>query len=138
MIVRRRTGAAIQDVIPAVARLRVAVFRDWPYLYDGDPDGAYGHAYLSALANAGGGVVVTAEHEGRIVGAATGQPLGTAHDYVRAPFRAQGLDIAARFYFGESVLERELRGRGLARPAARPTRCPAAPSSKSATAASRA
>ena len=29
-------GAAIMAVVPDLARLRVAVFRDWPYLYDGD------------------------------------------------------------------------------------------------------
>jgi hypothetical protein len=30
------TGAGILPHLDAVARLRMAVFRDWPYLYDGD------------------------------------------------------------------------------------------------------
>ena len=29
------TGAAIIPALPALARLRITVFRDWPYLYDG-------------------------------------------------------------------------------------------------------
>lgn len=30
------TGAGLAEVIPALARLRITVFRDFPYLYDGD------------------------------------------------------------------------------------------------------
>ena len=29
------TGAAIEPALPDIARLRIAVFRDFPYLYDG-------------------------------------------------------------------------------------------------------
>ena len=29
------TGAALTEALDDVARLRIAVFRDWPYLYDG-------------------------------------------------------------------------------------------------------
>jgi hypothetical protein len=28
-------GAALARGLPALARLRIAVFRSWPYLYDG-------------------------------------------------------------------------------------------------------
>ena len=30
------SGAALLPCLDDVARLRIAVFRDWPYLYDGD------------------------------------------------------------------------------------------------------
>ncbi|MFP5511018.1 MAG: GNAT family N-acetyltransferase, partial [Alphaproteobacteria bacterium] len=30
------TGAGLEAALDDVARLRIAVFRDWPYLYDGD------------------------------------------------------------------------------------------------------
>ena len=34
--VERLTGAALAAALPDVARLRIAVFRAYPYLYDGD------------------------------------------------------------------------------------------------------
>jgi hypothetical protein len=34
--VRALTGADLAPALADVARLRIAVFRDWPYLYDGD------------------------------------------------------------------------------------------------------
>jgi hypothetical protein len=30
------TDEALADASPAVAALRISVFREWPYLYDGD------------------------------------------------------------------------------------------------------
>ena len=40
------TGNAVGEVLDDLARLRIAVFRDWPYLYDGDV--AYERDYLTA------------------------------------------------------------------------------------------
>jgi len=34
--IKRYSGAALQQYIPELARLRIEVFRDFPYLYDGD------------------------------------------------------------------------------------------------------
>jgi len=34
----RVTGADLERWISELARLRIRVFRDWPYLYDGDAD----------------------------------------------------------------------------------------------------
>ena len=39
------TGSALADALPELARLRMTVFRDWPYLYDGSI--AYEQAYLA-------------------------------------------------------------------------------------------
>ena len=36
--VRALTGAELEAHLDDVARLRIAVFRDWPYLYDGTLD----------------------------------------------------------------------------------------------------
>ena len=32
------TGAALDPMLPAIARLRIEVFRAWPYLYDGSAE----------------------------------------------------------------------------------------------------
>ena len=54
--VRALTGDALEAALDGVAALRIAVFRDWPYLYDGTLD--YEREYLQTYrtsANAAGG-----------------------------------------------------------------------------------
>lgn len=105
------TGAAARAVFDDLARLRITVFRDYPYLYDGDL--AYERRYLETYANSAGGVVVAAFDGDRVVGAATGLPLADEPAHVAAPFATAGIDPAGVFYLGESVLLPEYRGRGL-------------------------
>lgn len=110
--VRRVTGADMLPWLEHVARLRIAVFRDFPYLYDGDM--AYEREYLQALSQAAGGVLVLAlDDQGTPVGASTGMPLLQAEDAIRLPFQQAGLAEAPIFYCGESVLLPAYRGRGL-------------------------
>ena len=105
------TGASLAEVIPALARLRIAVFRAFPYLYDGDA--AYEADYLADFAAAEGAVVVVARDGDTIVGAATAAPLAAQDEAWRAPLAAAGFDVARCFYFGESVLLADYRGRGI-------------------------
>ena len=107
------SGSALREALPELATLRTRVFREWPYLYDGDA--AYERRYLDNFAGAPGAVVVGAREEatGRMVGAATACPLAHADAAFAAPFRESGHDPADWFYFGESVLEPEFRGRGV-------------------------
>ncbi len=93
------TGAELAAVIPALARLRIAVFRDFPYLYDGDL--AYEADYLADFARAGDAVIVVARDGEEIVGAATAAPLETQDTAWQEPLAAAGFDIARTFYFGE-------------------------------------
>jgi GNAT superfamily N-acetyltransferase len=108
---RRLQGQAMEPFLPELARLRIRVFRDYPYLYDGDLD--YESNYLQSYMRTPSAVLVLAEHEGAVVGAATGLPLVHETDNIVAPFRHAGLDPARLFYFGESVLLPDLRGRGI-------------------------
>ena len=105
------TGEAMRAAIPALARLRVTVFRDWPYLYDGTM--SYESAYLRRFAASEDSVVVAAYDGDTIVGAATGAPLGDhAEDFAKA-FEGDAFDITRIFYCGESVLLPAYRGQGL-------------------------
>jgi GNAT superfamily N-acetyltransferase len=103
-------GAALHPLLPDLARLRIAVFRDWPYLYEGDE--AYERRYLRAYADAPGAAVVVCRDGERVVGAATCEPMTQGHAPVRAVVEAAGLDPAGFCYFGESVLLAPYRGRG--------------------------
>ena len=104
-------GDALTGVLPAVARLRIAVFRDWPYLYDGSEK--YERQYLQTYARAPGAAIAVARDGGNVVGASTCVPMVHAQAEVTFCFTQAGLDPAAHLYFGESVLLAPYRGRGL-------------------------
>jgi GNAT superfamily N-acetyltransferase len=105
------SGAALTARLAALAGLRIKVFRDWPYLYDGDA--AYEARYLAAYAASPGALVVSASTaEGEAVGMATCQPGREAGERLRASWAAAGIDVDALCYFGESVLLTKYRGQG--------------------------
>lgn len=109
--IRRLTGQQAIRYIPELARLRITVFRDFPYLYDGDA--GYEEHYLKTYTDSIDSVVVLVFDGDRIVGASTGLPLEDETDNVIAPFLRQGVKVSSIYYFGESVLLPQYRGRGL-------------------------
>lgn len=111
MELRILTGAALDAALDDVAALRIAVFRDWPYIYDGSLD--YERRYLARYRNAPEAVVVGAFDGARLVGAATGTPLEDHAEDFAAPFAATDWRLDEVFYCAESVLLPEYRGRGL-------------------------
>ena len=104
------TGSQISSAIAELARLRIAVFREWPYLYDGDEH--YERGYLETYAQCPEAAIILARDGTDVVGASTCLPLIEETDAVRAPFQSRGIDVARFFYFGESVLLPEFRGQG--------------------------
>lgn len=110
-VVETLAGEAVAPAIPDLARLRIAVFRDFPYLYDGDLD--YEHKYLQKFARLKESTLVVARDGAAIVGASTALPMSSADEDVIKPFRAAALDPAEYYYFGESVLLPAYRGQGI-------------------------
>jgi GNAT superfamily N-acetyltransferase len=111
VVVRPLIGADLAAALDDLAALRIAVFAQWPYLYDGDA--AYEADYLREFAAAPDAVLVAACDGARIVGAATAAPMVHQKGAFRDPFAARGIDVARLFYFGESVLLPEYRGQGI-------------------------
>ena len=107
----RKTGAAIADVFEELAMLRIAVFRDYPYLYEGTL--AYEKEYLQTYADAPRAFLFAVYDGGRMVGATTCIPLADETQEVQKPFLEAGYDLDKVFYFGESILLPAYRGRGL-------------------------
>jgi GNAT superfamily N-acetyltransferase len=105
------TGAAIRAHLGAIAALRIAVFREYPYLYEGSM--AYEHEYLGSYAGSPASLVVLAYDGDRVIGASTALPLAQHSDEVVPPFARAGIDPASVYYFGESVLAPAYRGHGL-------------------------
>lgn len=111
VVVRPLTGSEISGALDDLARLRIAVFAAFPYLYDGEA--AYEAEYISEYAAAPDAVLVAAFDGRRIVGAATAAPMMHQKAEFRLPFEARGLDVSKVFYFGESVLLPQYRGAGV-------------------------
>lgn len=97
--------------IADVARLRIGVFRAFPYLYDGDV--GYEERYLATYTQSEHSVWVLAMDGERVIGASTGLPLADEDDAFKQPFVERGIDPQRVFYFGESVLLPAYRGLGL-------------------------
>lgn len=108
--IRRFSGTQLGAWIEAVARLRIAVFRAFPYLYDGTM--AYEMKYLQTYVRCPQALVVIAFAGADVVGCATGIPLAFAEAAFKRPFVEQGYDPARVFYCAESVLRPEYRGQG--------------------------
>lgn len=94
-----------------LARLRIAVFAEWPYLYDGDS--AYEQSYLEAFLGGHQTTLVRAKIGDMVIGMATASPMIDQGDSIKDPVAAAGLDVASCFYFGKSVLLSDYRGQGI-------------------------
>ncbi|MBK5969710.1 MULTISPECIES: GNAT family N-acetyltransferase [Thiorhodovibrio] len=105
------TGPELIEKLPAVAALRIAVFREYPYLYDGDQE--YETRYLRTYADHLDSVIVLAMDGEKVIGASTAVPMRYETVEVREPFEALGIDPNRVFYLGESVLLPEYRGQGI-------------------------
>lgn len=104
-------GAALREQLQVLAVLRLRVFRDWPYLYEGTLD--YERQYLETYARCDESLAVLAWDGAQCVGATTALPMRDAEAAMRAPFEQAGLDITGTLYFGESVVLDSHRGRGI-------------------------
>lgn len=106
MRIEALTGEALDAALDDVAGLRIRVFRDWPYLYDGDLE--YERGYLEAYRASDAAILVGAFDGARLVGAATGTPMADHADDFAAAFDGTGLALNDIFFCAESVLLPEL------------------------------
>jgi len=111
MRVHALSGAGLDAALDDLARLRIAVFRDWPYLYDGDLD--YERSYLAPYRDNPRAVVAGAFDGEALVGAATGTPMEDHASDFAAAFAETGIPLSDIFYCAESVLLPAWRGRGI-------------------------
>ncbi|HEX2898852.1 MAG TPA: GNAT family N-acetyltransferase [Bacteroidia bacterium] len=104
-------GVEIQGQFEALAALRIRVFRDFPYLYEGHLD--YEREYLKTYSNAPKAFLMGAFYRKNMVGATTCIPLEDETEEVKKPFWDAGMNVGEIFYFGESILLPEYRGLGI-------------------------
>jgi GNAT superfamily N-acetyltransferase len=109
--VAKLTGDELRARLDDLAKLRIEIFRAWPYLYKGTM--RYERQYLPRYAEAKTGTMIVAEDDGKIVGASTALGLDEEDEYVQQPFLDAKMGLNRIFYFGESVLLPGYRGQGV-------------------------
>ncbi|WP_343634155.1 GNAT family N-acetyltransferase [Fluviicola sp.] len=105
------TGHGIAKLVPHLGQLRIRVFYDFPYLYEGSQ--AYEENYLQIYTKNPLSIAFLVFDGEEPVGATTGMPLSAESKEIQQPFLDQGMDIDEIFYFGESILLDAYRGRGI-------------------------
>ncbi len=107
----RLSGEAARPYCDELAELRVRIFWDFPYLYEGTL--AYERRYLETYFQAKHSFILLLKDQGRVIGATTGIHASEEEESFRTPFIKAGFDPSRVFYFGESVLDKSYRGKGL-------------------------
>jgi GNAT superfamily N-acetyltransferase len=109
--IKKVAGTGIKPFIPDIARLRITVFREFPYLYDGNQ--AYEQEYLETYVKSTRSIAVLVLDGQQITGVSTGIPLSDETEEFQRPFVDQGISPSEIFYCGESLLLPEYRGKGI-------------------------
>lgn len=109
--VKAVSGADLEPYVDALGGLRIAVFREFPYLYEGTLE--YERSYLRTYVRAGKSRVVLAFSDGQLIGATTCLPLVDEAVAFREPFERAGIPVETVCYFGESIVLPHYRGKGL-------------------------
>ncbi len=104
-------GAELEPHLDALGRLRIAVFREYPYLYEGSLE--YEREYLKTYCKTDRSLVVLVFDGDEVVGATTCLPMTDEGPEFQAAFLNAGHDLADICYFGESILLPQYRGRGI-------------------------
>lgn len=107
------TGAAIADAVDDLATLRLEIFPEYPYLYQGRREDEL--AYLNSYAEAPDACVILACDGLAVIGAATGMPLIHEDAQMRDAFAGTIFPLDEVYYVGELLFRPAYRNCGLCR-----------------------
>jgi GNAT superfamily N-acetyltransferase len=109
IIIKLYKGSAIRPFISDIARLRISVFREFPYLYDGNYE--YEQQYLSKFSQNPNALIAVAFNSEKVIGAFTGLPMRDEDPSILAAIPLE--NQSSSFYLSEVVLLKEYRKRGI-------------------------
>lgn len=110
--IQEMPGGDLAPWLDALGELRIRVFREYPYLYDGTLE--YERDYLRVYQDCADSRTVLVTNDcGGLIGATTCLPLAAESEEFRKPFSEVGLPVEEYLYLGESVVLPEWRGKGL-------------------------
>ena len=107
------TGAVIADVLDDLATLRLDIFREYPYLYEGRHEDELN--YLGTYAKTPDASVILAYDGSAVIGAAAGMPLIQEDAQLRDAFAGTALPLDEVYYVGELLFRLGYRNSGLGR-----------------------
>lgn len=105
------TGSSAAGSLNGLASLRLDIFREYPYLYEGLREDEL--RYLRLYNETPDAFVITVTDAGNIVGAATGVPLCHEQRELIEPFAETPYNVAEIFYVGELLFYLAYRNQGL-------------------------
>lgn len=105
------TGAAIADALDDLATLRLDIFPEYPYLYQGRREDEL--TYLGTYAEAPDACVILAYDGSAVIGAATGMPLIQEDAQLRDAFAGKALPLDEVYYVGELLFRPAYRNGGM-------------------------
>ncbi len=105
------TGTAIAERLDDLATLRLDIFLEYPYLYQGLRKDEL--TYLSTYAEAPDACIILAYDGACIIGAATGMPLIHEDAQMRDAFAGTALPLDEIYYVGELLFRPPYRNCGL-------------------------
>lgn len=105
------TGTAIADGLDDMAALRLDIFLEYPYLYQGRREDEL--RYVRTYAEAPDACVILAYDGSAVIGAATGMPLVHEDAQMRDAFAGTAFPLNEIYYVGELLFRPAYRNCGL-------------------------
>jgi hypothetical protein len=109
--VRSFTGNGLKPYLHSLAKLRMEVFREFPYFEE--PDLERELQLIRKVFQSKESIGVLIFDNTTLVGVSLGYPLLVEEPSLQRPFKERGLDVASYFFFGDSTLLKTYRGRGI-------------------------
>jgi len=101
----------IHSYVEDIARLRVTVFKEYPYLYDGNFDDEL--LYAQKFVNSPNSLVCLLFDKNKVVGALTGLPLAYEDVLIRDTWEQNSnTPLSSVYYFSEMLMYSEYRKHG--------------------------
>lgn len=118
LVIETLCGVAIQPYRFDLGALRMDLFKEFPYLYDGgrnEHTRALEENYHETYSKSKNSRFVIAKDHDKVVGCLTAIPLSEEMDELQKPFLEANHDVSRYLYVGEALLLKEYRGKaGLA------------------------
>lgn len=107
------TGVEARKYWQQIASLRIDMFKEFPYLYEGSFE--YEKAYLETYFQSKNSVILLVFAGDEVVGFSNSIPLSEEWAEIKEPFLKNNIDLASYLYIGEVMIQPQYRGKGLLR-----------------------
>lgn len=102
-------GKAITSFLDEIANLRISIFCEYPYLYDGNLQ--YEKEYLNKFTQIEEALVAIVRDDQQVIGIFTGLPMENEVDDLKQCI--DSTHISKSFYLSEIILQSAYRGKGI-------------------------